>query len=438
MNQSEKLNRQGWMLIIIAALGYFVDIYDLILFNVIKRDSLISLGITDPLILKNTGIQLFNWQMGGMLVGGLLWGILGDKKGRIKVLFGSILMYSAANVANAFVTNIPSYALIRFIAGVGLAGELGAGITLVSEVMSKETRGYGTMIIVTFGALGAVLAAFVGGEDYVSSITGDPKGIAGMIHTLTGSALENWQIAYIIGGVLGLMLLLLRVGTLESSMFSNLHHSQVKKGDFLALFTNRERFYRYMRCILIGLPVWYAIGILIALAQDFASTGVLQVDGEVVNGQAVMYAYLGLSAGDLLSGLMSQLWRSRKKVVITYLVFCVLMIYMYFFTTAGRSVDYFYLICFLVGTATGFWALFVTIAAEQFGTNIRSTVTTTVPNFVRGAVIPITWSFKMLEGPLGTTGSAIAVGLVCILLSFLSVVYSRETFARDLNYVETM
>ena len=438
MGQTKKLSKQGWMLIIIAALGYFVDIYDLILFNVIKRDSLISLGISNPVDLKNTGIQLFNWQMGGMLVGGLLWGILGDKKGRIKVLFGSILMYSAANVANAFVTTIPAYALVRFIAGVGLAGELGAGITLVSEVMSMETRGYGTMIIVTFGALGAVLAAFIGGEDYVSGLTGNPKGIAGLLHGLTGAALENWQIAYIIGGILGLMLLLLRVGTLESDMFSKLHHSEVKKGDFLALFNNRDRFNRYMRCILIGLPVWYAIGILIALAQDFAGAGVININGEVVNGQAVMYAYLGLSAGDLLSGIMSQLWRSRKKVVITYLVLCTIMIFLYFYTTSGRSVDYFYLICFLIGTASGFWALFVTIAAEQFGTNIRSTVTTTVPNFVRGAVIPITWGFRMLEGPLGSTGSAITVGLICVLLSFLSVVYSRETFAKDLNYVETM
>jgi len=436
--KEESLSRQSWLIVIIAALGYFVDIYDLILFNVIKRDSLLSLGIHDPVALKNTGIQLFNWQMGGMLVGGMLWGILGDKKGRIKVLFGSILMYSAANVANAFVTDIPTYALVRFIAGIGLAGELGAGITLVTEVMSKENRGYGTMIIVTFGALGAVLAAFVGGEEYVADLTGNPKGIAGLLQEMSGTALENWQIAYIIGGVLGLLLLLLRVGTLESAMFSNLHRSEVKKGDFFALFTHRERFNRYMRCIFIGLPVWYAIGILIALAQDFASSGVIHPDGEVINGQAVMFAYLGLSAGDLVSGLLSQFWRSRKKVVITYLVMCAGMIYMYFFTTEGRSVDYFYLICFLIGVSTGFWALFVTIAAEQFGTNIRSTVTTTVPNFVRGAVIPITWGFRMLEGPLGTSGSAILVGLICIGLSFYAVLRSKETFARDLNYVEAM
>lgn len=422
-------NRQAALLIIVAALGYFVDIYDLILFNVVKKESLISLGITDLHELKDTGIMLFNWQMGGMLVGGLLWGILGDKKGRLKVLFGSILMYSAANLVNAFVTDIPTYAAIRFIAGVGLAGELGAGITLVTEVMSKEKRGYGTMIIVTFGALGAVLAALVGGEGHA---------IAEWIHAVFGVMLENWQVAYIIGGVLGLVLLLLRIGTLESGMFRSIHHAEVKKGDFLALFTERKRFLRYLYCILIGLPVWYAIGILVALAEDFTKTGTLGVTGPVINGQAVMYAYLGLSAGDLLSGLLSQWWRSRRKVVFTYLAMSVVMMLVYFFTTAGKSETYFYTVCFFVGISTGYWALFVTIAAEQFGTNIRSTVTTTVPNFVRGAVIPITGGYRLLEGPLGIAGSALVVGTVCIGLAFYSMYRLRETFARDLDYVEEM
>lgn len=427
--QKKRYDKQTIVLIVVAALGYFVDIYDLILFNVVKKESLISLGITNPEELKNTGILLFNWQMGGMLVGGLLWGILGDKKGRLKVLFGSILMYSAANMLNAFVTDIPTYALIRFIAGVGLAGELGAGITLVTEVMSKETRGYGTMIIVTFGALGAVLAAVIGGEGQM---------IAGFLESTTGILFANWQVAYIVGGVLGLVLLLLRVGTLESGMFKAIHHKEVKKGDFLSLFTNRKRFGRYINCILVGLPVWFAIGILIALAEDFSKSGAIQIDGQVINGQAVMYAYLGLSVGDLISGLLSQWWKSRKKVVMSYLAFTVVMIFVYFFTTAGKSTAYFYSVCFFVGIGTGFWALFVTIAAEQFGTNIRSTVTTTVPNFVRGAVIPITGAFRLLEGPLGLTGSAIVVGIICTGLAFMAMYQLKETFGKDLNYIEAL
>ncbi len=423
-----KENRSALLLITVAALGYFVDIYDLILFNVVKKESLISLGYTSETDLKNYGLQLFNWQMGGMLVGGVLWGILGDKKGRLKVLFGSILLYSAANMANAFVGDITSYAMIRFIAGVGLAGELGAGITLVAEVMSKETRGYGTMIIVTFGALGAVLAAVVGGES---------AGISKIIESLTTVHLENWQVAYVIGGILGLLLLALRIGTLESDMYKKVHHEEVSRGDFLSLFKNKTIFLKYLKCILIGLPVWYAIGILIALAENFGGS-LLNVSGKVVNGQAVMYAYLGLSAGDLISGLLSQILKSRKKVVMLYLFFSAIVIWMYFGTTSGRSAEWFYFVCFLVGAGTGFWALFVTIAAEQFGTNIRSTVTTTVPNFVRGAVIPITASFKALEGSLGTLNAAVSVGIVCLLLSFWAIWGVEETFSKELNYTETM
>ncbi len=426
---SPRIPKQTLLLIIVAALGYFVDIYDLILFNVVKKESLLALGISDPAHIKDISISLFNWQMGGMLIGGVLWGILGDKKGRLKVLFGSILLYSAANVLNAFVTDIPSYASVRFIAGIGLAGELGAGITLVSEVMSKETRGYGTMIIVTFGALGAVLAALVGGDGHA---------LRDFIEHTSGLALGNWQVAYIIGGFLGLMLLLLRMGTLESGMFRKLHDHGAKRGEFLKLFSTKETAFKYIHCILIGLPVWYAVGILIALAEDFSQPAVLNISGKVINGQAVMYAYLGLSAGDLISGLLSQFWRSRKKVVMLYLAMSATMMLVYLFGSEDRSSNYFYFICFLVGFATGFWALFVSIAAEQFGTNIRSTVTSTVPNFVRGAVIPITGSFRLLEGSLGMLGSALVVGVVCIGLAAYSMSRLKDTFGKDLDYIETL
>lgn len=415
------------ILVIVAALGYFVDIYDLILFNVIKKESLIGLGITDPMELKRTGISLFNWQMGGMLVGGLLWGILGDKRGRLKVLFGSILMYSAANLINAFVTDIEVYAGVRFIAGIGLAGELGAGITLVSEVMSKEMRGYGTMIIVTFGALGAVLAAQVGAQGAI---------IGKVIFDLFGVQLANWQVAYIVGGSLGVMLLLLRLGTLESEMFILSKNKGIKRGDFLALLRIPSARALYFHCISIGLPIWFTIGVLIALAEQFAVS--LGIKDDVVNGTAVMYAYLGLSAGDLLSGLLSQLWRSRKKVVMTYLVFTWIIILVYLFASSGKSGTWFYSICFMVGLASGYWALFVTIAAEQFGTNIRSTVTTTVPNFVRGSVIPITASFNFLENINGPVFSALIVGSVCVGLAAWSTYKIKETFAKDLDYIEVL
>ena len=404
------------MVVLVAALGYFVDIYDLQLFNVVSKDSLRGIGILDPVVIDRYDYLLFLWQMCGMLVGGLLWGILGDQKGRMSVLFGSILIYSLANVANAFVVDLTQYSIVRFIAGVGLAGELGAAITLVSEIMHRESRGYGTLIVVTMGALGAVAAAVISNNPFV---------IFG---------LHPWQMAYIIGGVLGLVLLLLRVSTYESGMFEHMkHNNQIKKGNFLMLFTDRERFKKYLACILVGLPVWFCIGILIKFSDKFAA--IVEVVGEVKVGYAIMYAYLGLSVGDLISGLLSQLLKSRKKVVVAYLLFTIVLVFIFLFAK-GLTANSYYFLCFMMGCATGYWALFVTIASEQFGTNIRATVTTTVPNFVRGAVVPIILGFKTLEMSMGAVNSALVVGGVCITLALIAIFSLKETFSKDLDYIE--
>lgn len=404
-----KEKRNVTLLIIVAALGYFVDLYDLVLFGIVRNSSLTELGFSGD-ELKDKGILLLNMQMIGMLVGGILFGILGDTKGRVKVLFGSIILYSAANIANGFVTDITTYAIIRFIAGVGLSGELGAGITLVAETMSKEKRGIGTMVVVVFGALGAVVAALVGDA-------------------------FDWRIAYYVGGGLGVILLALRVGTFESGMFKNLEKSKVKRGDFLSLFTDKKKFKKYVACILIGLPIWYAIGILIFFSTEFADA--LGIQGDVEVGQAIMYAYVGLSFGDLLAGLMSQLMKNRKKVVIYFIMATMVMTIIYLFNT-GISKEVLYFESFLVGTFAGFWGLFVTIASEQFGTNLRSTVTTTVPNFVRGSVVLITLSFKYLadiEG-VGIIYSALIVGVVTTVLALVSTLSIEESFSKDLDYNE--
>ncbi len=418
------------LIIIVAALGYFVDIYDLVLFNVVKRDSLIDIlpGASSSLI-KDTGIFLFNMQMTGMLIGGILWGVWGDKKGRLSVLFGSILLYSAANLANAFVGNVPAYAIIRIIAGIGLAGELGAGITLVAETMSKENRGYGTMIIVTFGALGAVVAALVGAEG---------EAIGKVLTAIVGVPFANWQVAYIIGGTLGLLLLFLRIGTIESGMFTEMKQKKISKGDIRMLFSDKSRFFKYLNCILIGIPIWYLIGLLIANSQEIFSVE-LNIKGEVINGTALMYAYLGLSFGDLVSGILSQWMRSRKKIVYIYLSFSTLLVFYFLFGLHGATAGEYYFICFLAGTAAGYWAIFVTIASEQFGTNIRSTVTNTVPNFVRGSVPVITTLFAWLL-PIagGNISSAFVVGLVVLITAFFATSKLKETFAKDLDYMETM
>lgn len=423
----KKSNFITYFIIVVAALGYFVDIYDLILFNVVKKESLemIMKGASLEEI-KSTGIFLFNMQMTGMLLGGLLWGIWGDKKGRISVLFGSILLYSAANLANAFITDINLYALIRVIAGIGLAGELGAGITLVSETMDKEKRGYGTMIIVAFGALGAVVAALVGSEGHA---------IANWLGGVLNRPIANWQVAYILGGLLGLCLLLLRVGTIESGMFKNALNAEVHKGNLLMLFT-RERFPKYLRCILIGLPIWYVIGLIVANSELIWAKE-LNVQGKVVNGTAVMYSYIGLSVGDVLCGVLSQLMRSRRKVVMLYLATCLALVTYYLFFAQGISLSGFYFMNFLLGAATGFWGLFVTIASEQFGTNIRSTVTNTAPNFVRGSVFLITWLFGFLVSiSVSNILSAYIVGIICLVVAFWAMYQSHETFAKDLDYTE--
>jgi hypothetical protein len=343
------------------------------------------------------------------------------------VLFGSILLYSIANLINAFVTDVTSYAVVRVIAGIGLAGELGAGITLVSEMMSKEKRGYGTMIIVVFGALGAVVASLVGSEGEV---------IGNLINSLSGVQLANWQVTYLVGGFLGLFLLLLRVGTIESTYFEKMSdNKQVSKGNLKIIFFNKKNFIKYLHCIIIGIPIWYVVGLLVMNSKDnFAP--LLGIEN-IENGTAVMYTYLGLSFGDLVSGLLSQLLKSRKKVVAIYLVFTLILVTSFLFFMEGISAEVYYVVCFLLGTATGYWAIFVSIAAEQFGTNIRSTTANTIPNFVRGSVNLIMLGFGLLMAlNLGDAWSAYIVGLVFILLALFSLSQLKETFGKDLNYFE--
>ncbi len=409
-NQNNK--KDVWFTVIVAALGYFVDIFDLQLFNVIGKQSLgpAGLNLSPEQVNYFYDFVLFNYQMGGMLIGGLVWGIMGDKLGRKSILFGSILIYSVANFANGFVTDTTTYSFLRFMAGFGLAGELGAAITLVAELMTKENRGYGTIAIVSMGALGAVASATI-------------------------SKNFSWQTSYFVGGGLGLVLLFLRFRTFESGMFEKLKNTQeVSKGNFLSLFTQKERFVKYIWCILLGLPIWYILGILIKFSPKIAeSTGVL---GKVSVADAVMYAYIGLSVGDFICGWLSQVFANRRGVVAGFLVLTIVMsgILMY---TKGLSVTGFNIVCFLLGIASGYWGLFVTIASEQFGTNLRATVTTTVPNFVRGSVIIITLAYKSFEARGGAIEGATWVGIACFALAFIAIWQLKETFGKDLNYYES-
>ena len=393
--------------VIIAALGYFVDIYDLLLFSIVRKSSLSSLGVPDGQLLEQ-GEYLLRMQMAGLLLGGIIWGIMGDKKGRLSVLFGSILLYSLANIANGFATTVDQYAWLRLIAGIGLAGELGAGVTLVSETLPTNLRGYATAIIASVGLMGAVLANFI-------------------------SKIFDWQIAYFIGGGLGLMLLVARVSIFESGIFLKTIEKKVQRGNFFQLFQKGSRLKKFLGCIFIGLPIWFVIGILVTFSPEFAV--VLNIDGKVIAGDAVMFAYIGLAVGDLASGFISQALRSRKKVVSIYVSLTFIFILFFLFSPL-KSVSAFYTICFLLGVGIGYWALFVTIAAEQFGTNLRATVTTSVPNIIRGTVIPITFIFKYLREEVGVIQGALIIGISTIIIAFIALRAVDETFGRDLNFEE--
>ena len=394
--------------VLVAALGYLVDMYDLFLFSVVRVPSLKALGTTPDRLLPD-GIMLLNMQMAGMLLGGIFWGVLGDKRGRLSVLFGSILIYSLANIGNGFVTSLNQYALLRFVAGVGLAGELGAGITLVTEVLPKQIRGYGTTIVATMGVLGAIMAYFV-------------------------ADLFDWRNAYFIGGGLGLLLLILRVNVLESKIFETLKERQVKRGDLLMLFSNKARLLKYLQCILVGLPIWFVVGILITFSPEFGQA--MGLSGPVVAGKAVMLSFTGQVFGDVASGLLSQLMKSRKRAIRLFILVSLIFVLVYLLAPL-RDLTTFYIVCVFMGFANGYWALFVTIAAELFGTNLRSTVATTVPNFVRGAVIPLTSLFVLGKAQVGVLYSALGIGLLVVGLALVSLYFMEETFSKDLNYVET-
>ncbi|HTE12064.1 MAG TPA: MFS transporter [Chitinophagaceae bacterium] len=393
--------------VIVAALGYMVDMYDLFLFNIVRLPSLKALGLSgDELFQK--GLFILNTQMAGMLLGGILWGILGDKRGRLSVLFGSIILYSLANIANGFVGTFNQYVALRFIAGIGLAGELGAGITLVAEILPKNIRGYGTTLVATTGLAGAILAYFV-------------------------ADIFSWRTSYFVGGGLGLILLAFRLGVFESGMFLHIKNNITKRGNFLMLFSNRRFFLKYLSAILIGIPIWFVTGVLIFFSPEFGQA--LGIAEPVNAGKAVMFAFSGQVAGDLVSGFLSQKLQSRKKAMFIFLLgsYCLMLVYLF----AGKqTLPTFYIICACLGFFNGYWTLFVTIAAELFGTNIRATVATTVPNFVRASVIPISALFLLGKKLTGIINSGIITGTVVVAIALIALWRLEETFKKELDYTE--
>ena len=393
--------------VIVSALGFFVDVYDLLLFGIIRKPSLTDMGLTGDEILTQ-GEFLISIQMTGMVAGGILWGILGDKKGRLKVLFGSILLYSIANILNGMVQNLTQYTILRFIAGVGLAGELGAGITLVSELLPKEKRGIASAMIASFGILGAVTAFFM-------------------------KQFFDWRTCYYIGGGLGLLLLLLRVSVQESGLYSEVKQTTVQRGNFLMFFNNKKRFFRYLRCILIGLPAWYIIGVLVTFSDQFGKAfGIDNIDP----GKAIMFQYMAIAFGDLTAGLLSNYFKSRKKALFIFYGITIFFCILYFLQSGGSAIN-FYLICAGLGYGTGFSVVYITMSAEQFGTNLRATAAITIPNMVRGTLPLILILFRVTRSVFDNyiTGGWIT-GVILMIIAIIAAYYTEETFGKELDFVE--
>lgn len=395
--------------VIVGALGYFVDIYDLLLFSIIRKDSLRGVGVSADHVTV-IGENIISIQMIGLLIGGIIWGIMGDKRGRLSVLFGSIVLYSIANIVNGFVVNTTQYAVVRFIAGIGLAGELGAGITLVSELIPKEKRGMATSMVAGIGLTGAVFA-FIMKQEF------------------------NWRTCYFIGGALGLLLLILRISVFESGMFHDVKKMNVQRGNILMLFSNADRFKRYLLGILIGLPTWFVIGVLVTFSSEFGAK--MGIKAKIDPGKAVMFSYAAIAIGDMLVGFVSQWFRSRKKALYLFYAITALFMILFFTVQWNGSASMMYWICAGLGFGTGFWAIFVTMGAEQFGTNLRATAATTIPNMVRGMlavfIIPL---FKGLRSITDYYTGGWMAAIIIMLIGFIAVINTRETFGKDLNFVE--
>ena len=398
--------------VIVGSLGFFVDIYDLLLFSIVRKSSFKDLGVSVA-DMKNIGENIISWQMLGLTIGGIIWGIIGDKKGRKNVLFGSICLYSLATIANGFVTNIDQYTFLRFIAGLGLAGELGASITLTSELLPKEKRGIAAAIIATSGVMGTVTAYFV---HYLSN--------------------ENWRLCYFIGGAMGIALLFLRVRVLDSKLYDTAKNAQVKMGDFMMILMNRERFFRYLRAITIGLPVWYVIGLLISFSDEFATRfGIINFDQP----KALMLQYVALVFGDMGAGFLSNIIKSRKKTLLIFYAILSFFFILFFALKGGGTAFNMYLICMGLGFGSGISVLYITMSAEQFGTNLRAAAAISIPNLVRGFLPLLLMLFQFLRGNSMLNNyvtAAWVTGVIVLVIGLISLFFTNETFGKELDFIE--
>jgi MFS transporter, putative metabolite:H+ symporter len=401
------MRKHIWLAIIASALGFFVDLYDIIILSIVRTKSLLELGVPKSELLSK-GVSLINIQMVGMLIGGFIWGIIGDKFGRLSVLFGSIILYSTATFANAYAPSFEIYLILRFLAGVGLAGELGAAITLVTEQMPQKYRGLGPAIIGGSGMLGAIFGAYIGGK-------------------------YSWQFTYQLGGGLGFALIILRLGVLESGLFNAMKEKTNSKGDLRLLFKTKSHVIKYLSICVLGFPVWFVNGVVMTFTPEIAKAWGMNPTPTV--SAVFTYYFIGLAFGDLTGGFVSQYLQSRKKTIRLYLSMYALAA-IAFFTVGNQSLILYYGLLLFLGFCVGYSIVLLTLAAEQYGTNIRATVTTSSLNILRATVIPQTLLFGFLTPYVGIVKAAMIVGVVAILLAFWGLRNLEETFHKDLNYTE--
>lgn len=396
--------------VIVSGLGYLVDAYDMMIFSVVRTASLTDMGLSGDKLVE-AGLQIMNLQMAGLLLGGLVWGMLGDKLGRMKVLFASIIMYSVANFGCGFAQGVADYGVWRFMAGFGLAGEAGAAITIVTESLPKTKRGLGVMLVVACAAMGPLLAGIVG-------------------------ELVEWRHAYMIGGVAGFALLFLRANVKESKVFEHVaHNKKVQRGNLLQFVTNWSLFKRYVCCVLVGVPVWYIIGIQTTLAPEFARS--MGVVGAVAAGTALSFNFVGTIVGEILCATMAQVLQSRRQSLILWLLLTLGSVLGYY-QLHDVTAQTFYFYCGFLGISIGYWVSLMAATAEQFGTNLRASATTSIPNFIRGSLIPMNMMFVYLHNKVGYSyeQTGLIIGGAVVAMALGALLFMPETFHNDMDFVE--
>lgn len=404
-NQSWRFSKQEILTVLVVALGYYVDAYDLLVMSAVRKPSLLSLGVPESETL-NIGLSLLNYQLVGLMIGGVMWGVIADKYGRKKALFGSILIYSFANIANGYINSVNMYYWLRIIAGFGLAGELGVGISLITENVAKERRTISTAIVSFFGMLGASTGGWFG-------------------------SIFEWQNCFLIGGFAGLLLLLLRLKVEESVMFNEIKDKNVSKGNIWMIIKNPKTLLTYFFCTLAGAASILFIGVFIQSTPELGKLFNLNITA----GIALIWYYLGASVSEIIAGLLSKLLKERKAPIYIFYAISLLAI-TNFCVNVPNSPYFFYLNCLFLGFGLGWWSQLITLSAELFGINVRATAATSIPTFARAWNIPFSNIFKQNIPNLGIVNSAFGIGVIVVSLAIISITMVKETFENDANFIE--